>query len=72
MSLDDAPAHILLAVDLIQVLEANSIPPEVAIPALEIVLTDYHNKLNRLQATAPGQLADATGLGTVKNHPADP
>jgi len=44
MSLKDAPPHVVLAVDLIQLLETNEIAPEVAIPALEIVLRDYRNK----------------------------
>jgi hypothetical protein len=45
MSLDSAPDHIKLAVDLIALLEENEIPNETAIAALEIVLSDYRNKV---------------------------
>jgi len=58
MSLKDAPAHVVLAVDLIQLLEANEIAADVAIPALEIVLRDYHNKaLGQSKATPECQFA---------------
>lgn len=43
--LNKAPAHIKLAVDLIQLLEENNIAPEVALRALEIVQQDYKNKV---------------------------
>lgn len=43
-SLDDAPADIKLAVDLIYLLETNNIEPDVAISALEIVLQDMKTK----------------------------
>lgn len=42
--LDQAPAHIKLAVDLNQLLEENQLHQDVVIPALEIVLADYKNK----------------------------
>ncbi|MEC8082789.1 MAG: pleiotropic regulatory protein RsmS [Pseudomonadota bacterium] len=45
MSLDSAPDHIKLAVDLIALLEENEIPNETAIAALEIVLSDYRIKV---------------------------
>ncbi|MBJ7549951.1 pleiotropic regulatory protein RsmS [Marinomonas ostreistagni] len=44
MSLETAPDHIKLAVDLIALLEENEIPNETVIAALEIVLSDYRNK----------------------------
>lgn len=48
MSLNDAPDHIKLAVDLIALLEENQIKDETAIAALKIVLHDFERK----QATA--------------------
>lgn len=42
--LDNAPEHIQLAVDLIHLLESNKIDQQVAIAALEIVLTDFKHK----------------------------
>jgi hypothetical protein len=44
MSLENAPKHIQLAVDLIDLLETNNIDTEVAIQALEIVLKDFKQK----------------------------
>lgn len=44
MSLDTAPDHIKLAVDLIALLEENAIPNDTAIAALKIVLKDYQQK----------------------------
>lgn len=44
MSLDNAPKHVKLAVDLIELLENNEIEPDTAVAALEIVLTDYRHK----------------------------
>ncbi|SBT18080.1 hypothetical protein MGA5115_02199 [Marinomonas gallaica] len=44
MSLDSAPDHIKLAVDLIALLEENEIPNETAIAALKIVLQDCEQK----------------------------
>ncbi len=41
MSLEKAPKHIKLAVDLIDILESNGIDPETAVQALEIVLKDF-------------------------------
>ncbi|MGR5195003.1 pleiotropic regulatory protein RsmS [Vibrio rotiferianus] len=43
--LDDAPAEIKLAVDLIYLLETNEIDPETALKALKIVQSDLENKL---------------------------
>ncbi|MCE0556367.1 MULTISPECIES: YbaM family protein [unclassified Motilimonas] len=44
MSLTNAPKHIQLAVDLIQLLEENQIDMNTAVAALEVVLTDCKNK----------------------------
>ena len=43
--LDDAPAEIKLAVDLIYLLETNEIDPETTLKALKIVQNDLENKL---------------------------
>jgi len=43
-SLDQAPDHIKLAVDLIQMLEEAKITPATSILALEIVLKDLHRR----------------------------
>ncbi|WP_220718196.1 pleiotropic regulatory protein RsmS [Agarivorans litoreus] len=45
MSLNTAPKHIQLAVDLIQLLEENHIEPELALKALEIVTNDCQQKI---------------------------
>lgn len=45
-TLDDAPEHVKLAVDLIYLLESNEIPAQTAIKALELVKTDLVEKLN--------------------------
>ncbi len=50
MSLETAPKHIQLAVDLIQVLEENQIEPALALQALAIVTDDYKNKLAQQMA----------------------
>ena len=46
MSLESAPKHIQLAVDLIEILEINKVDNETAIAAITIVLEDYKAKLN--------------------------
>ncbi|MBB1488859.1 DUF2496 domain-containing protein [Oceanospirillum sediminis] len=46
MSLETAPEHIKLAVDLIELLECNNIDPAVAEKALRIALNDYQQKLS--------------------------
>ncbi len=43
-TLEKAPSHIRLAVDLIQLLEEAEITPSTSILALEIVLQDMHRK----------------------------
>ncbi|MDX1320416.1 MAG: DUF2496 domain-containing protein [Oceanospirillum sp.] len=45
MSLETAPDHIKLAVDLIELLETNKIDNRVAEQALEIVLKDIRAKM---------------------------
>ncbi|MET3074318.1 pleiotropic regulatory protein RsmS [Pantoea leporis] len=44
MSLDSAPDEIKLAVDLIQLLEENSVPTATVLAALAIVQRDYEQK----------------------------
>lgn len=46
--LDQAPTHIKLAVDLIMILEQHDVAPEEVLKALEIVKSDFENKLERL------------------------
>ncbi|PYF83542.1 uncharacterized protein DUF2496 [Marinomonas alcarazii] len=45
MSLEHAPDHVKLAVDLIELLESNDIKPQVAVDALTIVLRDFKGKI---------------------------
>lgn len=45
MSLENAPEHIKLAVDLIQLLEENQLPTETVLKALTIVQQDFQRKL---------------------------
>lgn len=45
MSLNDAPAEVRLAVDLIELLEVNQVAPELALQALRIVAADFERKL---------------------------
>lgn len=42
--LKNAPDHIKLAVDLIEMLESTDLPQETIIDALEIVITDFKKK----------------------------
>ncbi len=51
MSLENAPKHIQLAVDLIQLLEENPIATKTVIAALEIVQQDFQRKLSKEEAT---------------------
>lgn len=48
MSLEKAPDHIKLAVDLIEILESNDLEIDTVIEALKIVLSDFENKQNNL------------------------
>ena len=45
-SLENAPTHVKLAVDLIMLLEQHGLPAEDVLAALEIVKSDFQNKLN--------------------------
>ena len=45
-SLENAPTHVKLAVDLIMLLEQHELPAEDVLDALEIVKSDFQNKLN--------------------------
>ena len=45
-SLENAPTHVKLAVDLIMLLEQHDLPAEDVLAALEIVKSDFQNKLN--------------------------
>jgi len=49
MSLANAPAHIQLAVDLIQLLEENQLDAKTVLKALEIVKQDYQHKQEQKQ-----------------------
>ena len=48
MELEQAPDHIKLAVDLIELLESNAIKADTAIAALEIVIEDFKLKQNQI------------------------
>ncbi|TMP82839.1 DUF2496 domain-containing protein [Pseudoalteromonas phenolica] len=45
-SLENAPTHVKLAVDLIMLLEQHELPAKDVLAALEIVKSDFQNKLN--------------------------
>ncbi|GAA0831985.1 MULTISPECIES: DUF2496 domain-containing protein [Marinomonas] len=60
MSLENAPTHIKLAIDLIALLEDNKIDNQVAIDALTLALNDFkakqkhaNNALSAAAKTAP-------------------
>ncbi len=44
MTMEQAPDDVKLAVDLIELLEANEVPINTAISALKLVLADYQQK----------------------------
>ena len=44
MTIENAPPHIKLAIDIIQLLEENDIENQLAIDALKIVLNDFQQK----------------------------
>ncbi|MBR9856309.1 MAG: pleiotropic regulatory protein RsmS [Gammaproteobacteria bacterium] len=45
MNLQQAPAEVQLAVDLIELLEVNQVAPDVALAALAMVTRDFERKL---------------------------
>lgn len=45
MTLESAPQHVKLAVDLIYLLETNEIEPEAVLEALKIVEDDFKHKV---------------------------
>ncbi len=59
MSLQQAPAHVVLAVDLIELLENNRIPVATVLAALPLVQQDYQRKLADEQAAALATTAEA-------------
>jgi hypothetical protein len=58
MSLQDAPEHVVLAVDLIELLEANQVPAATVLAALELVKRDYLRKLQAPPATGQQDARD--------------
>ncbi|TYL47327.1 YbaM family protein [Marinomonas sp. IMCC 4694] len=58
MSLDTAPDHIKLAVDLIEMLEEHNIAPDVAVDALTIVLKDFQYKRQQQTRTIDPQTTE--------------
>ena len=60
MSLQQAPAHVVLAVDLIELLENNRIPAATVLAALPLLQQDYQRKLAQELAAVPSStdLAD--------------
>lgn len=53
MSLQQAPAHVVLAVDLIELLENNRIPAATVLAALPLLQQDYQRKFAHEQAASP-------------------
>ena len=45
MTIEQAPEHVKLAIDLIQLLEENKVPAKTVLAALAIVSKDYQKKL---------------------------
>ena len=45
--LEEAPTHIKLAVDLIMILEQHDVEPEEVLKALDIVKSDFENKVTK-------------------------
>lgn len=56
MSLENAPKHIQLAVDMIQIFEDNNIDTKTVLDALEIVNQDYQRKQKEAQIQQTDQL----------------
>ena len=59
MSLQQAPAHVVLAVDLIELLENNRMPVATVLAALPLVQQDYQRKLADERAAALASAAEA-------------
>ncbi|NIF23350.1 MULTISPECIES: pleiotropic regulatory protein RsmS [Pantoea] len=51
MSLENAPAEVKLAVDLIMLLEENNLPAETVLAALAIVQRDYEKKREQAETS---------------------
>ncbi|CAD2225156.1 hypothetical protein P3J6_120984 [Pseudoalteromonas sp. 3J6] len=45
--LEEAPTHVKLAVDLIMILEQHDVEPEEVLKALDIVKSDFENKVTK-------------------------
>ncbi|QEW33285.1 pleiotropic regulatory protein RsmS [Erwinia billingiae] len=54
MSLENAPAEVKLAVDLIMLLEENAVAPQTVLAALAIVQKDFEAKLATEQPAEKG------------------
>ncbi|WP_455863956.1 pleiotropic regulatory protein RsmS [Pantoea agglomerans] len=54
MSLENAPAEVKLAVDLIMLLEENALAPQTVLAALAIVQKDFEAKLATEQPVEKG------------------
>ncbi|MBN7121266.1 MAG: pleiotropic regulatory protein RsmS [Erwinia billingiae] len=54
MSLENAPAEVKLAVDLIMLLEENALAPQTVLAALAIVQKDFEAKLATEQPAEKG------------------
>jgi hypothetical protein len=59
MSLQQAPAHVVLAVDLIELLENNRIPAATVLAALPLLQQDYQRKLADELSVALATTAEA-------------
>ncbi len=59
MSLQYAPAHVVLAVDLIELLENNQIEPQVVLAALPLIARDYQRKLAKVSQVPDNRYPEA-------------
>ncbi len=59
MSLQEAPDHLVLAVDLIELLENNQIPAKTVLAALTVVRRDFERKLKSESVGASAEEAAA-------------
>ena len=59
MSLQEAPDHLVLAVDLIELLENNQIPAKTVLAALTVVRRDFERKLKAESVGASAERAAA-------------